>query len=702
MASPVTLDINDGIADITIDLPPVNAINQAIRAGLLECFQSAIADDSVKAIVLLAAGRTYMAGADINEFDTGVGDPAYYDVFRVIENSDKIVVTALHGTALGGGLETALACHYRCADANARMGLPELSLGIIPGAGGSQRLPRLIGAKAAVEMIFGVAPIKAEQALELGLIDSIVESDLRGYAIAWAKELVQEGAAPRRTGEMDVDLSGYDKDFLRGMRALAGKRMRGQEAPERLLDAVEFATKLPLEDGLAEEKRIGDAAVASAESEALRHIFFAEREVAKVPGIEKSTPRVEVEMVGILGSGTMGTGIGIVFGNAGYTVRIIDPSQESLDNCKATIEKTQASQVERGRMDQAKADDMLSRMSYVTSYDGLADVDLVIEAVFEDMDLKKEIFAKLDDICKPGAILASNSSTLNIDDMAAVTSRPGSVVGLHFFSPANIMKLLEIVRAEKTSQEVLATAVDIGKRIRKVAVVVGIGSTFGFVGNRMMVKGYIREADQMLLEGASVQDVDKAIYDFGLPMGPWTMNDMGGVDIMCSVLESTGARAANPEPFYNVTLALGEAGLLGQKTGQGFYRYEKGDRTPIYNPWIEEIIAGEAERLNIAQTSLTAEEIQQRCMFGLINEGARILEEGLVYRASDIDVIWIYGYGFPRFRGGPMFYADQIGLDKVYETVRGYHETLGNYWEPAPLLEQFAQEGKKFSDWTPE
>ena len=702
MASPVTLDINDGIAEITIDLPPVNAINQAIRAGLLECFQSAIADDSVKAIVLLAAGRTYMAGADINEFNTGVGSPAYYDVFRVIENSDKIVVTALHGTALGGGLETALACHYRCADANARMGLPELSLGIIPGAGGSQRLPRLIGAKAAVEMIFGVAPIKAERALELGLIDSIVEDDLRGYAIAWAKELVQEGTAPRRTGEMDVDLSGYDEDFLRGMRTLAGKRMRGQEAPERLLEAVEFATKLPLEDGLAEEKRIGDAAVASAESEALRHIFFAEREVAKVPGIDRSTPRVEVEMVGILGSGTMGTGIGIVFGNAGYTVRIIDPSQDSLDNCKAAIEKTQASQIERGRMDQAKADNMLSRMSYVTSYDGLADVDLVIEAVFEDMELKKEIFAKLDEICKPGAILASNSSTLNIDDMAAVTSRPESVVGLHFFSPANIMKLLEIVRAEKTSQEVLATAVDIGKRIRKVAVVVGIGSTFGFVGNRMMVKGYIREADQMLLEGASVQDVDTAIYDFGLPMGPWTMNDMGGVDIMCSVLESTGARAANPEPFYNVTLALGEAGLLGQKTGQGFYRYEKGGRTPIYDPSIEEIIAGEAERLKIAQISLTAEEIQQRCMFGLINEGARILEEGLVYRASDIDVIWIYGYGFPRFRGGPMFYADQIGLGKVYETVRGYHETLGNYWEPAPLLEQFAQEGKKFADWTPE
>ena len=442
--------------------------------------------------------------------------------------------------------------------------------------------------------------------------------------------------------------------------------------------------------------------MASAESEALRHVFFAEREVTKVPGIGKSASRIEVETVGILGSGTMGTGIGIVFGNAGYTVRIIDPSRESLDKCKAAIEKTQASQVGRGRMDQATAADMLSRMSYVTSYDALADVDLAIEAVFEDMNLKKEIFAKLDEICKPGAILASNSSTLNIDDMAACTARPASVVGLHFFSPANIMKLLEIVRAGKTSKEVLATAVDIGKRIRKVAVVVGIGGTFGFVGNRMMVKGYIREADQMLLEGASVQEVDKAIYDFGLPMGPWTMNDMGGVDIMCSVLESTGARAANPEPFYNVTLALGEAGLLGQKTGQGFYRYEKGDRTPIYDPSIENIIAGEAERLNVGRKSLTADEIQQRCIFGLINEGARILEEGLVYRASDIDVIWIYGYGFPRFRGGPMFYADQIGPDKVYETVRGYHETLGNYWQPAPLLEQFAKEGRKFADWAPE
>lgn len=702
MTSPVTLAVDDGIAEITIDLPPVNAINHAIRTGLLECFQKAIADDSVHAIVLLAAGRTYMAGADINEFDTGVGEPAYYDVFRVIENSDKIVVTALHGTALGGGLETALACHYRCADANARMGLPELSLGIIPGAGGSQRLPRLIGARAAVETVFGIVPIKAEKALELGLIDKIVDGDLRQGAISWTKELVQQGASPRRTGEMDVDVTGYDDDFLAEMRTLAGKRMRGQEAPERLLEAVAVATKLPLEEGLVEEKRIGDAAVASAESEALRHLFFAEREVTKVPGIGKSASRIEVETVGILGSGTMGTGIGIAFGNAGYTVRIIDPSRESLDKCRAAIEKTQASQVERGRMDQATAADMLSRMSYVTSYDALADVDLVIEAVFEDMNLKKKIFAKLDEICKPGAILASNSSTLNIDDMAACTARPEAVVGLHFFSPANIMKLLEIVRAGKTSKEVLATAVDIGKRIRKVAVVVGIGSTFGFVGNRMMVKGYIREADQMLLEGASVQEVDKAIYDFGLPMGPWTMNDMGGVDIMCSVLESTGARAANPEPFYNVTLALGEAGLLGQKTGQGFYRYEKGDRTPIYDPSIENIIAVEAERLNVGRKSLTADEIQQRCIFGLINEGARILEEGLVYRASDIDVIWIYGYGFPRFRGGPMFYADQIGLDKVYETVRGYHGTLGNYWQPAPLLEQFAKEGRKFADWAPE
>jgi len=699
MTSPVSLSVEDGIAVVTIDQPPVNAINQAIRAGLKDSFEKAIADPAVAAIVVLAAGRTYMAGADITEFDTGVGAPGYHDVFRLIEGSDKPVVTAMHGTALGGGLETALSCHYRCADAKARMGLPELSLGIIPGAGGTQRLPRLIGAKAAVEMIFGIAPIKADKAHELGLIDRIVEGDLKEAAIAWAKQLVAEGKGPRRTGEMKVDTTGYDDAFLAEMRKLAGKRMRGQEAPERLLEAVGNSMTMSLEDGLAEEGRIGDEAIASDESAALRHIFFAEREVARIPGIDKSTPRVEVSTVGILGSGTMGNGIAIAFANAGYSVKIVDTAEAALQACEKRIADNYASQVARGRMNEEKAAETAALISYETDDNAFADVDMVIEAVFENFDLKKQIFARLDEVCKPGAILATNTSTLNIDDIAAVTKRPESVIGLHFFSPAHIMKLLEIVRAEKTSKEVLATAVDIARRIRKVAVVVGIGSTFGFVGNRMMIHGYIREADQMLLEGASVAQIDKAIYDFGFAMGPWTMNDTAGVDVMCKVLDTTGLAAANPEPFYNVTRKLGEAGRVGQKAGLGFYRYEEGNRAPIHDPAVDEIIASEAARLGIEPGPISDEEIRKRCVYGLINEGARILEEGTVYRSGDIDAIWIFGYGFPRFRGGPMFYADLVGLDNVYNTVAAYHQRFGDYWKPAPLLEKFAREGKRFSDW---
>ena len=700
MSDVVSLEIINQVAVVTVNEPPVNAINQKIRAGLLEKFEEIDQLSDVQAALLLCDGRTYMAGADLNEFDTGVGDPSYQLTYAAIENCSKLVVTAMHGTALGGGLEAAMSCHYRCALTNARMGLPELSLGIIPGAGGTQRLPRLIGAKAAVKMIMGIAPVGAQEALELGLIDRILDGELKTEALAYVQELLAENAGPRKTADMTVDTEGYDDAFLSEMNALAGKRMRGQNAPNLLFQSVDIAINVPFEDGIQQEKSIGEEAIVSDEARGLRHVFFAEREVARIPGLDKSVEDLPVETVGILGSGTMGTGIGIAFADAGFNVMIVDPSAEALEKGLARIEETFSQSVAKGRISEVQKEEKFARVSGSASYADLSDVDLVIEAVFEEMDLKKKIFAELDDICKPGAILASNTSTLDINEMGAMTSRPEQVIGLHFFSPANIMKLLEIVRTDKTSPAVIVTALKLAKQIRKIGVVVGIGSLFGFVGNRMMTMGYMREADQLLLEGASIEQIDRAIYNFGLPMGPWTMNDMAGVDILNSVLESTGAAAANPEPFFNASRALAALGRYGQKTGSGFYKYEKGDRKQHPDPLVDDIIKQEADKLNMAPREIDDEEIVTRCIYALINEGAKLLSEGIVYRAADIDVIWHYGYGFPRYKGGPMFYADLIGIKEVYQAVCRYHDQFGNYWKPAPLFEKLAQDGTGLLDWS--
>ena len=697
MSEPVSLSVDGDIAIITINSPPVNAINQSIRAGLKREFEGAIGDDVVKAILLTCAGRTFAAGADLKEFDTPIAEPAYHDVFQLIENSPKPVIAAMHGTALGAGLELTLACHYRCAVKSARVGLPEVSLGIIPGAGGSQRLPHLIGAKAALNFILNIAPITADQALEAGILDQVIEEDLQEGALNYVRLLLSKGAGPRKTSELPIDTDGYDDDFLSEARKVAAKKARGQNAPELVIEAIGHAINLPFDDGMKEELRIGNEALVSEEAKALRYIFFAERGIGDIPGLSKEIEKLPIENVAILGSGTMGGGIAMNFANIGMPVTLVDVSDEALQKGLGTVEKNYQNSVKRGRLSQDKMAKCMGQISGTTNYQDIADKDLVIEAVFENMDLKKKIFSEIDGICKPGAILATNTSTLDIDQISSATSRPEQVVGLHFFSPANVMKLLEIVRAKKTSPEVLATSVDLAKKIRKIGVVAGV--CFGFIGNRMMVEGFHREADQMLLEGATPEQIDRVMYDFGFPMGPWAMHDMAGVDIMYLILKDSGKKDDNPAPYFNVLYQVAEQGRYGQKTGSGFYLYEHGKRTPIADPAVIDIIETEAEKLNITRAPLENSEIEQRCLYGLINEGAKILEEGIAYRPGDIDIIWSYGYGFPRFMGGPMYMADLIGSRALLEKIREFQDRFGDYWKPAPLLEELAQGGKTFAEW---
>ena len=693
----VTVEVTDDIALVIISNPPVNAINQKVRSGLMTAFQTVDQDNNVRAVVLKCAGRTFMAGADIKEFDEPIAEPGYHEVFRVIESCSKPVIAAMHGTALGAGLEAALACHYRCAVENARMGLPEVSLGIIPGAGGSQRLPRLIGAKAALEFILGVVPVSASEAYKIGILDRVIEEDLMEGTLEYVRSILADGVGPRKVSEMLVDKSGYGEEFLVDASKLSARRLRGQNAPNLVIEAINNAVNLPFEEGIRKEKIIGDKALVSKEAKALRNIFFSEREIGKIPGISSDTKRMQINNVAILGSGTMGGGIAMNFANAGIPAVILDVSEAVLQRGIAVVRENYENTVKRGRLSKSDMVDRMELISGTTDYNAIAESDLVIEAVFEDIDLKKKVFKKIDGICKPEAIIATNTSTLNINQIAAVTKRPERIIGLHFFSPANVMKLLEIVRAEKTSPEVLATAIDTAKRIKKIGVVAGV--CFGFIGNRMMAEGFHREADQMLLEGASPQQIDQVMYGFGFPMGPFAMHDMAGVDIMHSILKTTGKKENNREPYFNVLYQVGELGRFGQKTGSGFYRYDEGSRRPLHDPVTDALILQEAERLGIKRTTIENTEIEQRCMYSLINEGAKILEEGIAYRPGDIDVIWSYGYGFPRFRGGPMYMADQIGLETIYEAVMSYRDKFGDYWTPAPLLETLARDKKTFADW---
>jgi 3-hydroxyacyl-CoA dehydrogenase len=696
MSNPVTYDRKGNVGVVTVDSPPVNALSQAVRQGLSEAMDKAAADAQANAIVLICAGRTFSAGADIREFGKPPQPPILFQVLDKLENSAKPVVAAIHGTAFGGGLEVALVCHYRCAVPGARFGLPEVKLGLLPGAGGTQRLPRLIGVEPAAEMITSGDPIGAEEARKLGLVDEIVRGDLAAGAVAFAQRLVTEGKPARRIRDLKDKIGNVPPGLFDTLRKDLKKRSRGNEAPLRCLESVEAAVTLPFDEGIAKERQLFGQAMASPQSAALRYLFFAEREAAKIPDVPKEIAPRPIKKAAVLGAGTMGTGIAMNFANAGVPVLIVDTTKEQVEKGLGTIRKNYASTVSKGRLSQAEMDARMARVQGTVEFEAVRDADVVVEAVFEEMGLKKEIFAKLDKICRPDALLATNTSTLDINQMAAATKRPEQVLGMHFFSPANVMKLVEVVRGAKTGKEAIATAMALTKTLDKVGALVGVCD--GFVGNRMLHK-YAREAAYLLEEGALPQQVDKVLTDFGLPMGPFAMGDLAGLDVGWRIRKARRAAGTLGLERYSGTIAdrLCEMGRFGQKTSAGYYRYETGSRAPLPDPAVEEVIAKVAQEQGVTRRKISDEEILSRCLYPMINEGAKILEEGIALRASDIDVIWIYGYGFPAHRGGPMFHADSVGLKNVLDGIEKFQQQFGAHWTPAPLLRKLAEQGKHFT-----
>jgi 3-hydroxyacyl-CoA dehydrogenase len=698
MSDLVQLTKDDGIAIITINNPPVNALSPGVPEGISEAIDQIQKDADVKAAVLIGGGRTFVAGADIKEFGKMTsGKPrgaGLLPLLLKIEDSSKPVTVAIHGTAFGGGLELAMSGHYRVAVREALVGQPEVKLGIIPGAGGTQRLPRLAGVAKAVEMCAQGDPVKAEEALKFGIVDRLVEGDLRAGAVAFAREVA--GKPGRKTRERSEKLGDPAENSLifSTARETARKKQRGMMAPLAAIDAVEAATKLPFAEGCEREQKLFVECLFSDQSKSLIHVFFGEREVAKIPDIPKETPLIPVRSAAVVGAGTMGGGIAMVFANAGIPVFLKEVDQAALDRGLAIIRSNYANSVKRGRFSQQVADERLKLITPTLSYGDFSNVDMVIEAVFEGMALKKEVFKELDRVCKPGAILASNTSTLSIDEIASATSRPESVIGTHFFSPANVMRLLEIVRGKSSSKEVVATCMQLSKKLGKVGVLVG--NCRGFVGNRMFGP-YRREAQFLVEEGASIEAVDKALSDFGMAMGPLATGDLAGLDVGWRIrkeyrhLEKPGVR----QPFAEDKLC--ELGRYGQKTGAGWYKYDE-QRRASADPEVAELVRKWVGEAGVPQHQISAEEITDRCLYALVNEGARILEEGYALRAVDIDIIYLNGYGFPAYRGGPMWYADTVGLKKVYERICEFHRLHGEIWEPAPLLKRLAEQGKTFAE----
>ncbi len=699
MSELVQLTYENGVAVITINNPPVNALSPGVPEGIAAVFAKIEKDDSVKAVVLIGGGRTFVAGADINEFGkitSGKGmclDEIKPMLLRV-ENCRRPVVMAIHGTAFGGGLELAMAGHYRVAVASAQVGQPEVKLGLIPGAAGTQRLPRLAGVAKAVEMCAEGNPVKAEEALKCGILDRLIEGDLLAGAIVFGNEVAGKPGPKTRERNGKLGAVAENAAIFAAARENARKKQRNLIAPLAAIDAVEAATKLPFEQGCEEEQKLFTKCLFSEQSKALIHVFFGEREVGKIPDVPKETPVIPVNSVGVVGAGTMGGGIAMVFANAGIPVVLKETDQAALDRGLGSIQKNYASSVKRGRLTQPFVDERLRLIQPTLSYEGFGNVDMVVEAVFEGMALKKEVFAELDRICKPGAILASNTSTLNIDEIASATSRPQAVIGTHFFSPANVMRLLEIVRGEGTSKEVIATCMQLSKKLGKIGVLVG--NCFGFVGNRMFGP-YRREAQFLVEEGASIEAVDNALYEFGMAMGPLATGDLAGLDVGWRI------RKENPRLFKEghrkafIEDRLCELGRFGQKTGAGWYKYDE-NRKASADPEVAALIRKWVTEAGIPQREISAEEIVDRCVYALVNEGARILEEGYVLRAGDIDIIYLNGYGFPAYRGGPMWYADTVGLKKVYERIREFQQRHGGWWEPAPLLKRLAQQGKTLAE----
>ena len=699
MSAPVRFERIDGVGVITLDNPPVNALSIALRTGVRDALSEALADDAIAAVVLTGGGRMFCAGADIKEFDTGVSNesPNLPELIELVESSPKPVVAAMHGTAMGGGCELALGCHARVAAAGMRIGLPEVTLGLVPGAGGTQRLPRVLGVQAALDVIVSGRPISAENAHAGGLVDELVGpgGDLVATAVAMAKKLAAADGPPPKTRDREERLeeARQQPGLFNDYRKSIARRARGFEAPYACIDCVEVAVTKPFEEGLAFERDTFQKLRASDQSKAQRHAFFAERQANKVRGVSPDTKELPIRKGAVLGCGTMGGGIAMCFANAGIPVTVTEGEQAALDRGMKLIQGNYAATVKKGRMSQEAMDACMALITPTLDFDSIADSDIVIEAVFENMDLKKEIFTKLDALCRPDAVLATNTSSLDVNEIAATTSRPEQVVGLHFFSPANVMKLLEIVRGDRTSPQVLATALALSKKLGKVGVVVGVCDSFA--ANRSLY-AYSRQAGFLLEEGALPEQVDKVITDFGFPMGPFAVGDLAGVDVGYKIRQHRG----RPDGRYSdIADKLYEMGRYGQKTAKGWFRYEDG-RTPIPDPEVTELIIQTSKDLGIERREISDEEILQRCLYPLINEGARILEEGIVERSSDMDLIWLYGYGFPRYRGGPMFWADLLGVDHVYEVMKGFHEAHHDWLEPAPLLERLAKEGGTFGGWS--
>jgi len=683
------------IGILTINNPPVNALAAAVRTGIKEGVEAFAQDANVDAIVLIGGGRTFIAGADIREFGKPPSGANLNDVIATMENCPKIIVAALHGTPLGGGLETALGAHYRVALPSTRVGLPEVHLGLLPGAGGTQRLPRLTGAKYALDAILSGRHIPAGEAKSKGIVDAIVEDDLLKGAVAHAQMLVAQNAPRRRVRDLTVTLESPDL-FKETEKAIA-RRARGFKAPWNIIKCVQAAVELPFDEGIKRERELFVELLTSQESAAQRYYFFAEREAAKVKDVPADTPQREIKTAGIIGAGTMGGGIAMNFANAGIPVTLLEVKQDALDRGLKTIRTNYENTAKRGGM---KADDVDKRMALIKptlTYDDLKDADVVIEAVFETMEVKEGVFKQLDGVAKPGAILATNTSGLNVNQIASYTKRPGDVIGMHFFSPANVMKLLENVRGEATDKDVIATVMSLSKKIGKIPVLVGVCE--GFVGNRMLRQRGIQSA-YMLEEGALPQQVDKVVYDYGFPMGPFAMSDLAGNDVGWRIRQGKKEKEQRNVRYTGyIADAICELGRFGQKTGAGYYKYNLPDRTPVPDPEVEKIIEETSKKLGITRRAISDQEILERCFYPMVNEGAKILAEGMAQRSLDIDVIWVNGYGWPVYRGGPMWWADNVvGLKKIHDALLKYRDASGDpFWEPAPLLKKLVQEDKKFS-----
>ena len=695
----VSVAVRDGVGVVRIDNPPVNALEVEVRAALAAALERLAGESGVAAIVVTGAGRTFVAGADIRELEAAVWDhsvepPDFHELLALVEDCPRPVVMGLNGTALGGGLELAMAGHYRVAAASARLGLPEVNLGIIPGAEGTQRLPRLVGVEKALEMCVSGRPIDAADALRSGLVDALVEADVEGAAVAFARDLARKGTPPPKTRDRSDRLGALDPAVLDAARAEALRTRRHQTAPLLAIQAIEAAATLPFEEGRRRERELSIESVRSEQARAMVHGFFAERGVARVPGLRRPEPVAEPKAVAVIGAGTMGAGIATACANAGLAVSLSDSSPEALERGMATIRANYKRSLDRGRLTAEAVEERLARIRTGDAFAGCESAELVIEAVFEDLALKKQVFAEIDRRAPAGAVLATNTSTLDVDAIAAATRRPGSVVGLHFFSPAHVMRLVEIVRGRATSYETLGAALAVAKRLGKVGVVAR--NAPAFVGNRMMFP-YMYEAQFLAEDGATPEQVDRALTDWGMAMGIFAVDDLGGLDVAHRVrrelrqFEDEGAR----RPL--VADRLVALGRLGQKTGAGWYRYGD-DRKPLPDPEVVKLIEEAAREAGLRRRGVSEQEILERTLYALVNEGARVLADGVALRAADIDVVYLTGYGFPAFRGGPMFWADSVGLGKVHERLAALEREHGPRFAPAPLIAELARKGSGFRE----